>query len=164
MSKPTEAELLELALEPDLELEYEMTLRMTDDQIRDNLRARGHDLRVLEAEADILWNMFRPRKTRAGVIAGGVAIATAAATTVVTALLPATTAVAPLMAVAASAPSATPADALRADALNACDRHAWKTCLAKLDQAKAIDPAGEKVDWVAELRERAELELGKLKP
>ena len=161
MRKPTEAEILRLALEPDLELEYEMTLRMTDEQIRANLLARGHDLRVLEAEADIHWNMFRAKKSRAGVIAGSIGMMTAAAATIVATLGPAVNTVAPIVAVAAAPAPVTPAQKLRDEALQACDQHAWQACIAKLDEAKALDPVGDRDVPISEARERATRELWK---
>jgi hypothetical protein len=70
MKKPTDAELLRIALEPDEEVEIDRVMRMSDDEIRASLVARGHDLRVLEAAAEVLWAQMHPkRKGRGGFLA-----------------------------------------------------------------------------------------------
>jgi hypothetical protein len=44
---------------------------------------------------------------------------------------------------------------LRRQAAAACDAHRWDACLKKLDEARAIDPAGDDTPTVKSLRERA---------
>jgi DNA-directed RNA polymerase specialized sigma24 family protein len=48
---------------------------------------------------------------------------------------------------------------LRADALRACDRGEWRTCLDGLDRAKALDPDGDQRPEVGAARTRAEERL-----
>jgi RNA polymerase sigma factor (sigma-70 family) len=63
----------------------------------------------------------------------------------------------------APAPSALPeapspldrARALRAEALEACDKGAWQRCLDGLDEAAGLDPAGDREAAVQDARERA---------
>jgi hypothetical protein len=50
---------------------------------------------------------------------------------------------------------ATQSEALREEATKACDRHDWSLCLKKLDEARDIDPQGDKTQVVRDLRERA---------
>jgi hypothetical protein len=47
------------------------------------------------------------------------------------------------------------ARALRAEAFQECDRAAWERCLERLDEAAAIDPAGDTEKDVTDARERA---------
>jgi DNA-directed RNA polymerase specialized sigma24 family protein len=47
------------------------------------------------------------------------------------------------------------ARALRADALRACDRSAWRECLDGLDRAKELDPAGDQAPEVGAARQNA---------
>jgi hypothetical protein len=44
---------------------------------------------------------------------------------------------------------------LRSDAQKACEAGDWAECAAKLDVAKSLDPAGDELQEVAELRKRA---------
>jgi len=44
---------------------------------------------------------------------------------------------------------------LRSDAQKACEAGDWAECTAKLDVAKSLDPAGDELPEVAELRRRA---------
>jgi hypothetical protein len=44
---------------------------------------------------------------------------------------------------------------LRSDAKKACEANDWAECAAKLDVAKSLDPAGDELPEVAELRKRA---------
>jgi DNA-directed RNA polymerase specialized sigma24 family protein len=48
------------------------------------------------------------------------------------------------------------ARSLRADALRACDRGEWKPCLDGLDQARGLDPEGERAPAVGAARQQAE--------
>lgn len=48
------------------------------------------------------------------------------------------------------------ARALRETAFESCDRSAWKECLEKLDEAKALDPAGDADPRVGAARARAQ--------
>ena len=48
------------------------------------------------------------------------------------------------------------ARSLRAEALDACDRGAWRPCLDGLDKAKGLDPQGDRVPAVGAARQQAE--------
>ena len=161
MTRPTDAELLRIAITPDPDVELDRVMRMSDEEIRESLKARGYDLQVLEAEADMYYAMIQPKKVRAGYIAGGVALFGAAAIATTAVFMPAATpAVITAVAVAAGDPAATEAQSLREEALGACDRQEWKTCLDKLDRARELDPTGEG-GRVIEARRRAAEGLGK---
>jgi hypothetical protein len=103
--KPSDAEILRIALEPDIELEYERVLRMTDEEICKSLEARGHDLRVLEAEADIMWAQMRPHRMHRGHLAGVLALVSTSGAAIAAAM-GSFTAAAPVFATAAAAPPA----------------------------------------------------------
>ncbi len=45
--------------------------------------------------------------------------------------------------------------ALRREARDACEAHSWKTCLDKLDEARALDPSGDETPDVQTLRHEA---------
>jgi hypothetical protein len=142
MKKPTDAEVLQLALEPDIDLEYERVLRMSDAEVRQSLIARGHDLRVLEAEADILWNMYRPKKTHQGrYIAGAFALVGSAGAAAAALLGPFAQAAAPALMTASPPPGLPDSQTLREEGLAACQEKQWQTCIDKLDEAARIDPA-----------------------
>jgi hypothetical protein len=63
--------------------------------------------------------------------------------------------------VSAVATASAPPEAVREDALDACERSDWQTCLDKLDQARASDPNGETQPEVVAARKLAEQKLGK---
>jgi RNA polymerase sigma factor (sigma-70 family) len=48
------------------------------------------------------------------------------------------------------------ARSLRADALEACDRGAWRVCLDALDEAKGLDPVGDREPAIGAARQKAE--------
>ncbi len=47
------------------------------------------------------------------------------------------------------------AEALRREASDACKSRSWKTCLDKLDEARALDPSGDETPDVQSLRHEA---------
>jgi hypothetical protein len=161
MSIYTTEEIWDLASKPDIDLELQHVLAMTNEEIRASLRARGHDLRVLEAHAMIMMGLPRKRVSsyRAGFIGAGAAAtitAIAASATLFVASQPALqTAVTAVTAATGAAPPMTAADALRAEGLTACGNADWKRCLERLDKARALDPAGDDAPNVREARERA---------
>jgi hypothetical protein len=171
----TDAEIFELALEPDIDLVFERVMRMSDEEIRQSLIARGHDLRVLEAEASVLYNMYKPKKrgVRNGHLATAVAFVGGMGAMAAAVLGPFASAAAPMIATTRAPAPATaftaagnpyyvpppptlPAYVLRDQALAACKRGEWKTCLEKLDQARAIQPQAEAYPDVAAARKQAE--------
>jgi hypothetical protein len=54
-----------------------------------------------------------------------------------------------------SPPHRRPVDELRERALERCERQAWQECLAGLDEAKELDPAGDASEVVERARKRA---------
>jgi hypothetical protein len=54
-----------------------------------------------------------------------------------------------------TSPQGPDAAALRRDALNACDAQKWAECLARLDRAREVDPAGDGEEAIRSARERA---------
>jgi len=158
METYTAEEIWELASEPSIDFEFHHVLAMSDDEIRASLASRGHDLRVLEAEAKVMFGLPRKRSTfRAGYIgagavatlsalaAGVMAVASGPAQTVITA------------ATAASPPQSASdvAEQMRFAAFRACDNGEWQRCLDLLDQARAIDPQGDSDPLVRFAREKA---------
>jgi hypothetical protein len=165
MSIYTVEDIWELASEPDIDLEYEHVRAMSDNEIRASLQSRGHDLRVLEAEAMIMLGLPRKRTTyRAGFIgAGAAATLTAMAASVMLAVSsqpalqlgagnapPSTGATG----AAGNAPPAS-AESLREEGLQACGASQWHVCLELLDRAHALDPRGDDAAPVRAARERA---------
>jgi hypothetical protein len=56
-------------------------------------------------------------------------------------------------------PPESPADTLRRQGFDACDRHEWKLCLERLDEARELDPTGESDRRVQVARAAAEQAL-----
>jgi len=56
------------------------------------------------------------------------------------------------------------ARALRAEALRACDRAAWRACLDGLDEARGLDPEGDRAPEVGAARAAAEAGLRSAEP
>jgi hypothetical protein len=158
MNKPTDAEVLQLALEPDIDLEFDRVMRMSDEEIRQSLIARGHDLRVLEAEADILWSMYRPqqKRMRGRHLAGAIAFVGSAGAAAAALLGPFAQAAAPIVATVATAASAAPtAGQLREEGLAACQKADWRTCIELLDAARSLDREGDAQPAVVAARKLA---------
>jgi len=106
VSSTSDAEILRIALEPDIELEYERVLRMSDEEIRRSLAARGHDLRVLDAEADIMWAQMRPHTMHHGHLAGVLVLVSTSGVAITAAMGSFTAGAAPVLMTAAAAPPA----------------------------------------------------------
>ena len=153
MNRPTEAEIWKLASEPDIDLEFERVLAMSIDEVRESLVAHGYDLRVLEAEAAMLWSQHRTKKLHGGYLLGGVGVLGTLGVTLSAWLGPAVE-LAPL---AATTHAASPA--ARAAALDACHDEQWAACLAKIDEARAGDPELDQDPEVLATRERAVAKL-----
>jgi hypothetical protein len=165
MSIYTTEEIWDLASTPDIDLEFQHVLAMTNEEIRTSLRSRGHDLRVLEAHAMIMMGLPRKRVSsyRAGFIGAGAAAtitAFAASAALFVASQPAVeTAVTAVTATTAAAPGASPAESFRAEGLAACGDARWNWCLERLDLARGLDPEGDDTPLVREARERAKRAL-----
>ena len=74
--KYTVDEIWELASEPDIDLEVDHAIRMTDGEIREDLVCRGYDVVKLEDQARAMFGLKRRRKLRVGFIAASVAALT----------------------------------------------------------------------------------------
>jgi len=109
--KPSDAEVLRIALEPDIELEVERVMRMSDEEIEKSLEARGYDLRELEAEADVFWAQMRKVKThRGGYLAGAVALVSASGAAIAAAMGSFTASAVPVLVTGASPPPPVPSN------------------------------------------------------
>jgi len=143
------------------------TSAMTDDEIARSLEADGVDLGLLDARLRAMGRELfpesadKPRHTKRNLaLTFGGGFATAAATLAALvesgAVQLATGTAAPTVSTAAPSPSA--AD-IRKEAFELCGRGRWKECLARFDDAKAIDPPGDADPEVASARARAKASL-----
>jgi len=166
MSIYTVEDIWELASEPDIDLEYEHVRAMSDNEIRASLQSRGHDLRVLEAEAMIMLGL--PRKRAISYRQGFIGAGAAATLTAMAASVMLTMSSQPALQLGAgSAPPSTgatgatgnappaSAESLREEGLQACGASQWHVCLELLDRAHALDPRGDDAAPVQAARERA---------
>ena len=134
--------------------DMEAILAMTPEDRRRELEKAGFDLERFHAEADAKWDppaeptRLRPRAARRVVFATATALAIAAGAAIVVHVRPPGD-------VVGSAPDDSRAAALRKQARDACAARDRKTCLAKLDEAKALDPAGDEAPDVQSLRKSA---------
>ncbi|MGH7269039.1 MAG: hypothetical protein ACREJ3_01300 [Polyangiaceae bacterium] len=142
--------------------EMEAVLAMTPEERRRELRSRGVDLEKVDAEAAAVAaaavaaaaaeqaaaRRKRRRLVLALPLAASLAAGAAVAVNFASSSLP----------VGAGAPVSTPmirAEALRREARDACDGRDRRTCLDKLDQARALDPKGDATPEVQSLRHSA---------
>jgi hypothetical protein len=174
MPKPTPDEVLKAIEEPDPEEEMERVLAMTPEQRREELEAAGVDMNELHAKADAWHERFvqaaaeAEKKAAQGATAepartrslppkpqrrSFVSLAAAASVVAVAGGVVYTVALRPPEPVA-SPDQRTAAD-LRKRAFDACSREQWKECLAGLDEAKRLDPAGDEAAAVQAARRRA---------
>jgi hypothetical protein len=176
MPKPTPEEVLKAIEEPDPDEEMERVLAMTPEQRRAELEAAGVDMKELHAKADAMHERLvqaaaegktgetaeqpqvrslRPKPPRRSIVnlaaaASLVAVAGGAFYTVAT--RPPGPGV--------TSPDLETAAGLRKRALDACSREQWTECLAGLDQAKGLDPAGDDAAAVQAARRRAGQAVG----
>jgi hypothetical protein len=171
MPKPTPEDVLKAIEEPDPEEEMERVLAMTPEQRRKELEAAGVDMAELHAKADAFHERLvqaatttetaEPVRTRSlppkPVRRSYVSLAAAAAVVAIAggvAYTMATQSPVPL------APERQTASELRQRAFEACSREQWKECLAGLDEAKKLDPAGDEGAAVQAARRRAQQGAG----
>jgi hypothetical protein len=144
--------------EADADADIEAVLAMTPEERRRELEKAGVDLERFHAEADARAispakpTPLGPRRARPAVFAVVAALAIAAGAAVIVHVRSQGD-------VVGSPPGDPRAEKLRGQASDACDAREWKTCLAKLDEAKAIDPAGDGAREVEALRKSAEEHL-----
>jgi hypothetical protein len=154
--KPTPEEVLATIFEQvELDTINQEVDAMTDEQIQKELVAEGYTQAKIDKAFEKQQKMLddldaaEKRQRRLAVVSyiGGVATAAAVALAVrpppVTGLGPTAT---------AAKPPASPAEALRSDAFEACGRGRWDECARKLDEAKALDPEGESAPDVRNAR------------
>jgi hypothetical protein len=173
MSKLTAEEIWTLALEPDIDEEFERVLAMTDDEVRASLRARGRNVRMLEVEAMVLFGLPRKRTTGAKgfFVAGAATFASATAgfimlSNMLTPMLAGNPVTGAATGHGADETGQAPVVAkrdFRQEGLDACKRADWQTCLDLLDRAQRKDPEGDKAPEVIEAREQATRALSKSK-
>jgi hypothetical protein len=189
MPKPTPEDVLKAIEEPDPEEEMERVLAMTPEQRRAELEAAGVDIAELHAKADALHERLvqgaaavpeaavaapatatkpatttgtaEPVRTRSlppkPVRRSYVSLAAAAAVVAVAGGVAYTMATQPPVPLA---PERQTASELRQRAFDACSREQWKECLAGLDEAKKLDPAGDEGAAVQAARRRAQQGAG----
>jgi len=176
MPKPTPEEVLKAIEEPDPEEEMERVLAMTPEERRKELEAAGVDMNELHAKADAWHERFvqagaaAEAKAKAGQGASAgqprtrslppkpprrsfVNLAAMAAVVAVAGGVVYTFAMRPPEPVAS--PDQRTAEELRKRAFDACNREQWKECLAGLDEAKRLDPAGDEEPAVQAARKHA---------
>ena len=156
--KRSASELWEALEDQAMDDEMEAVLAMTPEERRRELREAGFDLERVDAQADALGAapappaqvmVPRPKRLRVAVVlplAAAVAAGAAVIVHVASSLAPVS---------AARPPAIIRADALRQDARNACGAQVWRACLDKLNEAKALDPAGDEAPEVQALRRAA---------
>jgi hypothetical protein len=189
MTKRTAGELWDALDEAAVDSELESMAAKTPEEHRRELVDAGHDLDKVHAEADAFFasmpsaasaaptpdaapaatapaasaaptppavSELRPRRMRPAVVVP-IALAIAAAIALVI------RAASPPPPVAHLRPDDTPAAhaaALRRDAVEACEARSWKTCLDRLDEARALDPSGDENPEVQALRHAAAQGVG----
>ncbi len=134
---------------------------MSDEQIAADLEARGFTQAKIDAAFaeqqkmldEMLAEEKRQRRREAVVYIGGLATAAAVAL-VVRSTTPETTTTVP-SANAAARPPQSRASELRNEAFDACGRGHWAECEQKLDEAKALEPEGERDPDVQHARRMA---------
>jgi hypothetical protein len=170
--------------EQSVDAAIEGVLDMKPDERRAELRAAGYDVGALDAKADAMHDAARraavaearekaeheartrelsPHRRRPAVLwLVAATMVVAAGATLYALRAPAPTPTPPPPLATPSAPLRPAPDLvaraadLRRDAFAACDRAAWTDCLAKLDQARAVDPAGDSAPDVARARTAAQ--------
>ena len=166
MTKRTASELWNDLEGAAVKAELDSVLAMTPEERRRELRAAGFDLEKVHAQAGALFasiapasapasasapapvTVLRPKRWRLAVVLPvGLALAAAVALVINAALPePIPTAIPPDISPAYRAA------AMRADARKSCKLHRWQDCLAELDDAKELDPAGDDTPEIKELR------------
>jgi len=179
MTKLTDAELWAALDEATLDAELDAESELTPEEREQALIKAGYDIDELHAEADAFFASLpapasapapasvpapaptpapapapvplpAPKRTRSVVLPLGLALAAGVALTLYFASLPAPVGSAP-----PDAPAAERAAAFRREAREACDAHRWAACLDKLDDARSLDPAGDKAPDIQALRRTA---------
>ena len=160
-TQPNVEAVLTAIFEPfdtDPDMEMKRVLAMSRAEIRASLEARGNDLKALESRARAFLGVSKKKATVFGLatVIGFPTSMAAAVALAVQAFAPAANTPVLMTAVtAASPPPIVEQQKLRAEARGACMEQQWRTCLDKLDQAKAIDPGGETDDDIPQLRAQA---------
>jgi hypothetical protein len=158
MTKRTDSELWDALEEDAIDDEMEAVLAKTPEERRRDLREAGFDLEKVHAQADALVAeparpakvvVLRPWRKRvaialstAAALAAGIGVMVQMSTPVI---------------VGHGRPDDPPvrAEALRRDARDACGARRWPICLDRLNQARALDPAGDEAPEIQALRRSA---------
>ncbi len=156
MTKLSPEEILRSIEETSIDDEMDRALSMTDEERRAELLAAGYDLDELHAQADALHKRIagerRPRRITTLPVLTLLA-ATLGVLGVVVGIVPQVRDFLHPVNVA-SGRKPTPADAMREKAL----------CLRLLDEARAMDPDGDRTSQVKEYRQKAETRLKNSSP
>jgi hypothetical protein len=193
MPKPTPEEVLRAIEDSELDEESDRIAKMTPEEIRRDLQDAGFDLAEVHAKADALHERMqrgsiearvkeletegRKRSLRPGKRRRPIVLWVAAAATVavggggVIYAVVRGTPQAPSTPPEVPTTTAPPVDLVAAAELRrkgyaACDAQLWRECLARLDEAKRVDPAGDTAPDVLVARQKAALgiENGTKKP
>ena len=166
MTKLSPEEILRSIEETSIDDEMDRALSMTDEERRAELRAAGYDLDELHAQADALHKRIvdgrRPRRTTTVRVLTLLA-ATLGVLGVVVGVMPQVRDFLHPVNVAGRR-KPTPADAMREKAFLACDAQRYNECLRLLDEARAMDPNGDRTSQVKEYRQKAETGLKNSSP
>ena len=160
MTKRTATELWDALDDATIDAEIESALAKTPEEHRRDLVAAGFNLDEVNAKADALFaslqpaapvSAARPWRPRPAVVVP-IALALAAAVALVV------EAERPPAPVASPPPPETSAEravSLRREAGEACGQQKWQACLEDLDEARALDAAGDQAPEIQALRRAA---------
>ena len=161
MTKLTATELWDALDDATTDAEIESALERTPEEHRRDLVAAGFNLDEVNAKADALFaslqppapvSAARPWRPRAAVLVP-IALALAAAVALV---VEAQRSPPPVASPPRSETSAERAVSLRREAGEACGQQKWQACLEDLDEARALDAAGDQAPEIQALRRAAE--------
>jgi hypothetical protein len=160
MTKLTATELWDALDDATIDAEIESALAKTPEEHRRDLVAAGFNLDEVNAKADALFASLQPpapvsaarpwRRRPAVVVPIALALAAAVALVVEAERPPPPVAHAP-----PPETSAERAVSLRREAGEACGQQKWQACLEDLDEARALDVAGDQAPEIQALRRAA---------
>jgi hypothetical protein len=159
MTKLTDSELWDALEEDAIDDEMEAVLAKTPEERRRDLREAGFDLEKVHAQADAL--VAEPTRPAKVVVLHpwrkrvAIALSTAAALAAAIGVIAQMSTPAIVGHGRPDDPPAVRAEALRRDARDACGARRWPTCLERLNQARALDPAGDEAPEIQALRRSA---------
>jgi len=159
MTKLTDSELWDALEEDAIDDEMEAVLAKTPEERRRDLREAGFDLEKVHAQADAL--VAEPTRPAKVVVLHpwrkrvAIALSTAAALAAAIGVIAQMSTPAIVGHGRPDDPPAVRAEALRQDARAACGARRWPVCLDRLNEARALDPAGDEAPEIQALRRSA---------